>query len=122
MLDRYFPDKRALQVPVTAPDSTGKLERFAGLYRANLFCHTCKTPMPVAEVEVTANDDGTITVWDARWIETSPLLFVRLDGKRKIGFQEDKSGRIIQLSAGSWKVLDKVKYLKGIWLLALQRC
>jgi CubicO group peptidase (beta-lactamase class C family) len=109
LLDRYFPDKRAVKVPDVAPDSSEKLKRFAGLYRANLFCHTCKDRLPVPEVEVIANDDGTITVWDAQWVQTRPLLFVRRDGKRKIGFQEDKSGRIIQLSAGSWKVLEKVR-------------
>lgn len=109
LLDRYFPDRRPVKVPVPVPDSTEKLKRFAGLYRGNLFCHTCKNPLPVAEVEVTANDDGTITVWDAQWVQTTPLLFVRLDGKRKIGFQEDQSGRILQMSAGSWKVLEKVK-------------
>jgi CubicO group peptidase (beta-lactamase class C family) len=109
LLDRYFPDKRSVTIPVPAPDSSGALKRFAGLYRANLYCHTCKNPLPVAEVEVTSNDDGTITVWEDRWVQTTPLLFVRLDGKRKIGFQEDKSGRILQMSAGSWKVLEKVK-------------
>ncbi len=109
LLDRYFPDQRSFHVPVPNPDSTGQLKRFAGIYRANLFCHTCKNPLTVAEVEVTANDDGTITVWDDKWVQTTPLLFVRLDGKRKIGFQEDKAGRILQMSAGSWKVLEKVK-------------
>ncbi len=109
LLDRYFPDKRPIDVPVPTPDSKGELKRFAGLYRGNLFCHTCKNPLPVAEVEVTANDDGTITVWDDRWVQTSPLFFVRLDGKRKIAFQEDKTGRILQMSAGSWKVMEKVK-------------
>ena len=109
LLDRYFPDKHSITLPVPVPDSSGELKRFAGLYRANLFCHTCKNPLPVAEVEVTSNDDGTITVWEAQWAQTAPLLFTRLDGKRKIGFQEDKSGRILQMSAGSWKVLEKVK-------------
>lgn len=109
LLDHYFPDKRPVVVPVPTPDPDGKLKRFAGLYRANLFCHSCKDPLSVPEVEVTWNKDGTITVWEDRWVQTSPLLFVRLDGKRKIGFQEDKAGEIIQLSAGSWKVLEKVK-------------
>ena len=109
LLDRYFPDKRSITAPLATPDSKGELKRFAGLYRANLYCHTCKNPLPVAEVEVTSNEDGTITVWENRWVQTEPLLFVRLDGKQKIGFQEDKSGRIVQMSAGSWKVLEKVK-------------
>ena len=110
LLDRYFPDRRALKAPAPSPDPQGKLKKFEGLYRGNLFCHSCKNPLEVAEVEVKSNQDGTITVWDDRWVQTSPLLFVRMDGKRKIGFQEDsKTGRILQMSAGSWKVMEKIK-------------
>ena len=110
LLNRYFPDKREVKAPTPAPDSAAGLKRFAGVYRGNIFCHTCKESFPVAEVEVTANEDGTITLWEDRWIQTSPLLFVRSDGKRKIGFQEDKhTGQILQMSSGSWKVMEKVK-------------
>jgi hypothetical protein len=109
-LDRYFPDKRSFKGPTADPGSAGELKRFAGLYRANLFCHTCTDSLPVPEVEVTANEDGTITVWEERWVQIEPLLFVRMDGKRKIGFQEDqKTGQILQMSSGSWKVLEKVR-------------
>jgi CubicO group peptidase (beta-lactamase class C family) len=108
-LDRYFPDKRPVVVPTVKPDLKKQIVRFGGLYRANIFCHSCEKPLPVAEVQVTANDDGTITVWDHRWVEVSPLFFKRSDGKGRIGFQEDKTGRILQMSAGSWKVLEKIK-------------
>ena len=108
-LDRFFPDKREVHVPTPVPQKSDELKRFSGLYRGNIFCHTCTTGFPVAEVEVVANNDGTISALDERWVQTSPLLFVRMDGKRKIGFQADKSGKILQLSAGSWKVLEKVR-------------
>ncbi len=35
-------------------------------------------------------------------------LFVSVDGKSRIGFAENKFGRIIALSAGSWKVLERI--------------
>jgi len=109
ILDRYFPDKREVKVPVPDPKSAAGLRRFAGKYRGNIFCHSCADGGPnVQDFEVEANDDGTITVWGDRWVEVSPLYFVGLDGRSRIGFAEDKSGKITALSAGSWKVLERI--------------
>jgi CubicO group peptidase (beta-lactamase class C family) len=109
ILDRYFPDSRALKVPVPDPKSAAGLRRFAGKYRGNIFCHSCPDGGPnVQEFEVEANDDGTISIWGSRWVEVSPLYFVSADGRSRIGFAEDKSGRITALSAGSWKVLERI--------------
>ncbi|MGH8129876.1 MAG: hypothetical protein ACRES3_03365, partial [Steroidobacteraceae bacterium] len=109
ILDRYFPDSREVQVPVPDPKTADRLRRFAGKYRGNIFCHTCPDGGPnVQDFEVEANDDGTITVWSDRWVEVSPLYFVGVDGRSRIGFAEDKSGRVIALSAGSWKVLERI--------------
>ncbi len=109
ILDRYFPVTREVKAPVPDPKSSAKLKRFAGKYRGNLFCHSCPDGGPnVQDFEVEANDDGTITVWGDRWVEVSPLYFVGTDGRSRIGFAEDKSGRIIALTAGSWKVLERI--------------
>ncbi len=109
ILDRYFPDSRAVKVPVPDAKNSDSLRRFAGKYRANIFCHSCPGGGPnVQDFEVEANDDGTITVWGDRWVEASPLYFVSLDGKSRVGFAEDKSGRITALSAGSWKVVERI--------------
>ena len=109
ILDRYFPDRRPLRVPTPQPGTAERLHRFAGTYRANIFCHSCPDGGPnVQDFEVKTNDDGTITVWDARWVEVSPLYFVRADGRARLGFAEDKSGRIVALTAGSWRVLERV--------------
>lgn len=109
ILDRYFPDSRAINVPVPDTKAAARLRRFAGKYRGNIFCHTCPDGGPnVQEFQVAANDDGTISVWGSRWVEVSPLYFVSTDGKSRIGFTEDASGRIIALSAGSWKVLERI--------------
>jgi hypothetical protein len=63
----------------------------------------------VQDFEIRANDDGTITVTGARWVEVSPLYFVRTDGRERIGFAEDTSGRIVAATAGSWRVLERVR-------------
>jgi hypothetical protein len=62
----------------------------------------------VQDFEVEANDDGTISIWGDRWVEVSPLYFVSANGRSHIGFAEDKAGRITALSAGSWKVLERI--------------
>jgi CubicO group peptidase (beta-lactamase class C family) len=109
ILDRYFPDERPLRVPTPRPEAAERLRRFAGTYRANNFCHSCPDGGPnVQDFEVKANDDGTITVWDDRWVEVSPLYFVRADGRKHLGFAEDKSGRIVALTAGSWRVIERI--------------
>ena len=109
LLDRYFP---APPPTVPHPDSAAasRVRRFAGRYRPIIFCHSCsdsgRTP---PDVVVTANADGTISLFDARWVETSPRYFRSLDGTRRIGFAEDEGGRIIAASAGSWQVLERVR-------------
>ena len=109
ILDRFFPDRRPGSIPTPNPEAVARMRRFAGTYRANNYCHTCADGGPnVQDFEVTANDDGTIGVWDDRWVEVSPLYFVRADGRRRIGFAEDSTGRIVALTAGSWKVVERV--------------
>lgn len=109
ILDQYFPDQRPLRVPTPQPGTAERVGRFVGTYRANIFCHSCPDGgLNVQDFKIKANDDGTITVWDARWVEVSPLYFVRADGRARIGFAEDKSGRIVALTAGSWRVLERV--------------
>jgi CubicO group peptidase (beta-lactamase class C family) len=109
ILDRYFPDRRRVTAPTPNPSAAGRLARFAGTYRANAFCHSCPDGGPnVQDFTVKANGDGTITLWDTRWVETSPLYFTSLDGRRHIGFAEDGSGQIVAVSAGAWRVLERI--------------
>ncbi len=110
ILDRYFPDRRPVQVPTPRADDSGRLRRFAGLYRANIFCHSCPDGGPnVQDFDVRANDDGTITVWDQRWVPVDSLYFASLDGRRHIAFAGDAGGRITALTAGSWRVLERIR-------------
>jgi len=110
ILDHYFADTRPVRIPVARAEEAESLRRFAGVYRAHTFCHSCADGGPnVQDFEVSANADGTITVWDQRWVQVEPLYFRSLDGVRRIGFKADASGRIVGLTAGSWRVLERVR-------------
>jgi hypothetical protein len=109
ILDRYFPNTRQVIVPTPQPGDAASLARFTGIYRANNWCHTCADGGPnVQDFEVEANDDGTISVWGNRWVEVSPLYFIGTDGRGRIGFAADASGRIVALTAGSWRVVERI--------------
>jgi CubicO group peptidase (beta-lactamase class C family) len=109
ILDRYFPETRPLQPPVAQDTNPVRLRRFAGKYRPGIYCHSCSGGSPDLPVfEVTVNGDGSISVWDKRWFEVSPRFFVSADGRSRIGFAEDRGGQIFALTAGSWRVLERV--------------
>jgi hypothetical protein len=109
ILDRFFPDQRRVQTPILRADAAERSQRFESTYRANNFCHSCPGGGPnVQDFEVISNDDGTITVWDDRWVEVSPLYFVSVDGQDRLGFAEDEAGRIVALTAGAWRVLERL--------------
>lgn len=42
-------------------------------------------------------------------MQVAPLYFVSRDGRRRIGFKEDASGKIVAVSAGSWRVLERLR-------------
>jgi CubicO group peptidase (beta-lactamase class C family) len=110
ILDEYFPDQRQQAVPTPQPGTAERLARYAGTYRANNFCHSCPDGGPnVQDFEVRANDDGTITLWDSRWVEVSPLYFIGLDGRGRIGFAEDPSGRMVAVTSGAWRVIERIQ-------------
>ena len=93
ILDRYFPRLRAPEIPRPDSSAAPELRRFAGTYRASIYCHTCADGGPnVQDFEVSANRDGTISLWDQRWIQTSPLYFTSADGTKHLGFAEDRAG------------------------------
>ena len=109
ILDRWFPRRNPAPAPVANPASVSRLRRLAGTYRATSWCHTCPFDRDrVQDFRVTVNDDGTISIWDERWIEVSPLFFRSPDGRRRLGFHEDANGRITALTAGSWMILERL--------------
>ena len=106
ILDRYFPDKRAPRPGTSRPKR--ELLAYAGMYLANNYCRSCADGQRNAQqFEIVANDDGSLGLWDDKWREIAPLLFSSEDGKRRIGFMRDSSGRVTAVSAGSWRVIER---------------
>ncbi|MEO7476894.1 MAG: hypothetical protein ABIY46_16340 [Gemmatimonadales bacterium] len=52
---------------------------------------------------------GTLSLWGERWIPAGQLYFVSADGRKHLGFAEDRAGRIVGLTGGSWRVLERVR-------------
>lgn len=61
--------------------------------QAALFVDPVMRQSPVA-------DDGALSVWGGRWIETERDLFVRDDGRRLLGFIRDANGEVDAMSGG----------------------
>jgi CubicO group peptidase (beta-lactamase class C family) len=109
ILDRWFPRKDPPQAPKANPAARARLKRLEGTYRGNIWCHTCPFDASrVQDVKVTLNDDGSINVWDEKWIEVEPLFFRSADGRRRLGFHEDAKGKITALTSGSWMVMERL--------------
>jgi CubicO group peptidase (beta-lactamase class C family) len=109
ILDRYFPAPSPGELPHPDSSAAPRLRRFAGKYRASIYCHSCKDGGPnVQDFQVTPEPDGTLSLWGTRWIEAGPLYFVSADGRRHVGFAQDSTGRILGVTGGSWRVLERV--------------
>ena len=110
VLDRFFPDRRPAEKLPTPAGAPAMADRFAGTYRWNIYCRTCPTgAQQLPQFVVTANPDGTIGLQNKRWVEAEPFLFRSLDGKERLGFAADSSGRVMHLTGGSWRVLERVR-------------
>ena len=112
ILDRLAPAPDPATRPVSMHASREKaaqaVARYAGHYRANIVCHTCTNPRRMTEIDVVANQDGTLSAFNGRFLEVSPRFFRSEDGSRRFGFHEDSLGRITHLTVGSWQVLERV--------------
>jgi CubicO group peptidase (beta-lactamase class C family) len=112
VLERLFPAPAIAGSPSSmhpSPEVAARqVARYAGRYRANIACHSCANPRPTTEIDVVANDDGTLSAFGGSFVEVSPRFFRSLDGLRRFGFREDRGGRITHLTVGSWQVLERV--------------
>ena len=64
---------------------------------------------PVSESDASREIlEALVAGLNAPRLRVSPLYFVGADGRGPIGFAEDKTGRITALSAGSWKLLERI--------------
>src|SRR5687768_9397874 len=108
LLDRLYPAKQAPVVPAARAADAKRLAEYTGDYLSSIACRSCpRTPESVFRVE--ANPDGTLSLWGQRWIPTERDLFIRDDGKRRLGFARDAAGRLTAVSAGSWRVADRLR-------------
>jgi hypothetical protein len=110
ILERYYSNPAPLKAPVARDEYKTRPPMFVGAYRWNVFCHTCPQPASGPVLKVSSNEDGTVTLSNSshRWFETEPMLFVRDDGKAKIAFQSDKSGKVKYLYSGGFWVFERM--------------
>jgi CubicO group peptidase (beta-lactamase class C family) len=110
ILNRYFPARDKPETNQLQAQLQERLERFAGKYRADIYCHTCKEGaqgyVPQA-FEIKANNDGTISFWGAKWKQVEPLVFQLLSGQLDNGevlvaFRQDQNGQITNMFNGTW--------------------
>ena len=107
LFDALWRTKRTPVVPVARAADAGRLAEYAGDYLSSIACRSCPRD-PDSVFTVTAKPDGTLSLWGQRWIPTGRDLFIRDDGKRKLGFARDAEGRVSAVSAGSWRVADRI--------------
>jgi CubicO group peptidase (beta-lactamase class C family) len=108
LLDALYPAREPPVIPAARPEDAGRLAEYAGEYLSSIACRSCpREPESVFTIEAQA--DGTLSLWGQRWIPAARDLFVRDDGKRKLGFARDADGRVSAVSAGSWRVADRIR-------------
>ena len=107
LLDRLYPARENPTVPPRRPESVPALQEFGGAYRSTLACQTC----PDADdspFTVEVQSDGSLSLWGQVWIPLQQDLFIRDDGKRLLGFARNTEGKITAVSAGSWRVAERI--------------
>jgi CubicO group peptidase (beta-lactamase class C family) len=109
ILNRYFPAQEKTEIAPPKSQIKERLDRFAGKYRGDNYCHTCKEDargyVPRA-FDINVNDDGTISFWGGQWRQVEPLLFQlvsgQLDnGETLVAFREDQNGQITAMLNGT---------------------
>jgi CubicO group peptidase (beta-lactamase class C family) len=108
LLDALYPAKTPPSVPTASAADAGRLAEYAGQYLSSFACRSCPQD-PDSIFEVAVQPDGTLSLWGQRWIPIGRDLFSRDDGKRNLGFARDAQGRVSAVSAGSWRVADRVR-------------
>lgn len=113
-LDRYYPAPGKPEVPQTKNPPPAALKKFAGKYRPIIYCHSCppNTSYVPEPFEVSVTDDGMLSVFNGRWKQIEPMLFVRADGRLAgrvlLGFKGNKQGEIAYLFQDTYLVSEKV--------------
>lgn len=84
------PPKMALAIDV---------ERFAGSYTNNIYCHTCfdGEGWGWSVFPIRAAGKGVLEFFGARWLAVAPSIFQNESGRSRVAFREDKSGQITHM-------------------------
>jgi CubicO group peptidase (beta-lactamase class C family) len=107
LMEAFFPAQSPPQVPVPRREDAALLQQYAGRYIASSACRSCPSRGEGVFV-LEAEPDGTLALWGQRWIPLGRDLFVREDGLRMLGFARDGAGKLISVSAGSFRVADRL--------------
>ena len=108
LLDRLYPAREKPTVPPPRAQDVPKLVEYAGEYLSSFACRSCEgTEAETFTIEV--QPGGSLSLWGQTWIPLERDLFVRHDGRRFLGFARNRGGRIAAVSAGSWRVADRVE-------------
>lgn len=107
LLDALYPAK-PVDVPAADSKNAPAMAEYAGRYISSITCRTCTRSDDQVFV-VKAQPNGTLSLWGQTWVPLRRDLFVRDDGKRLLGFARDEKNKIVSVSAGSWRVADRLE-------------
>jgi CubicO group peptidase (beta-lactamase class C family) len=93
--------------PRRVPRTRAELARYAGRYRANIYCRSCADPGWVQDFDVAVNDDLTLSLAGRRWVPAGDDYFVREDGGDEIGFHVE-AGRVLAITGGSFRIQERL--------------
>lgn len=113
LLDNYFPVKSKTLDVIRVFQSSSDLQRFAGKYQNDIYCHSCPPgsgifrPQPF-EVKVNGQ---ILEFWGATWRQVSPLVFELASGPRagqiRVAFRENSKGAITYMFQ-DWSTFERV--------------
>jgi len=107
LIDGLFPARRPANAPTPRPSDAARLQTYAGRYLSSFACHSCPDSAEDA-FTLEARPDGTLSLWGQSWVPLRSDLFIRDDGARLLGFARDADGNISAVSAGSWRVAERL--------------
>jgi hypothetical protein len=83
------------------------LNEYAGRYISSITCRTCTLDDDQVFV-VKTQPNGTLSLWGQTWWRCGVICSFEMTGKRLLGFARDEKSRIVSVTAGSWRVADRL--------------
>jgi CubicO group peptidase (beta-lactamase class C family) len=108
IFDKFYNTSYTPSKPVNSSADPERVKLFAGKYQYNVYCHTCGVPFQSMTFTISPNTDGTIQLNGRKWIEVQENLFVREDGRSKVGFRKDSSGKVTHMYLGGYWTFEKM--------------